>query len=354
MPTLQSIDLRPALISKLEAANVKHVSSIINRSTGFFTNKIGLSEELVDGLKQRIANRILWENGGSQLEMVNGRALAFRSVGDGDNDDNEDDAAKNYKYNDGFVAGACSALNLLQSETLMLRNRQALSSGSEAIDSSISNPSPGLQFGKVTEITGPSGSGKTQIALSLAARGALSGEVEVYYFCAGNGGGPVSLVRRLNKILQTLHPDKSAKSVREAALGKVRVKQVSTGHDLLISLCQIDADLKARRTPTHGSTAILVLDSAGGLLSKSQKGDFGNKGSALLNDVSYSLRRITRDHGMATLLLNNTLTDGTPGLGKAWEVTADIRAHFSKKIKRKGGFESAFEFKVDAGGCRDV
>ena len=82
-----------------------------------------------------------------------------------------------------------------------------------AIDSSISNPSPGLQFGKVTEIAGPSGSGKTQIALSLAARGALSGEVEVYYFCAGNGGGPVSLVRRLNKILQTLHPDKSTKSV---------------------------------------------------------------------------------------------------------------------------------------------
>ncbi|GMI16276.1 hypothetical protein TrLO_g11933 [Triparma laevis f. longispina] len=422
MPTLKSIDLRPALISKLKGANVKQVSSIINKTTGFFTNKIGVSEELMDGLKQRVATRILWENGGAQMEMVNCRALAFRAAeaakaktNNNDDDNDDDDIYNNIPINNpsGFITGSASALNLLQSESLMYKNRPILMSGSTLVDYAISSSdsaSTGLQFGKVTEIAGPAGSGKTQIALSLVARGAMFKGVEVYYFCAGNGGGVSSLVRRLNKIMQALMVDRSAKNVKVTALKKVKVKQVSTGHDMLMSLCQLDAELQGRKTPTHGSTSILVLDSVGGLLAKSMlTGGFGNKGTALLNDVSYSLRRITRDHGMATLLLNNTLTDGSPSLGRAWEVTADIRAvlraprnlaergeaerqaerqgslkrshsvasassstssksgnrgpekidlefgghiakHFGRKIKRKGKFESVFEFCVGEGG----
>ena len=85
------------------------------------------------------------------LEIVNGRALAFRNEANKNKADSSN--SNNEVVSDSFMTGSTTALNLLQSDSLMYNHRPLLFSGSSSLDASLGSlESGGLQFGKVTEV----------------------------------------------------------------------------------------------------------------------------------------------------------------------------------------------------------
>ena len=218
----------------------------------------------------------------------------------------------------------------------------------------------GIRLGYVTEVYGPSSMGKTQLALDVAARASVQGWT-VHYLAGGGGASSLHpLARRLKSLVQHRMEEYVASNGGEVtalairkAMDRVGFVAVADGHDALSALAGIDRDI-AKAGSNNGNDGnnkssennvhknLIVFDSASGCLSSDLFADGdGGVGSALVEDVAFSLKRMARTVGTlssparcAVLAVNGTVSAGVghkAALGIGWSRAADVQVHFDSR-----------------------
>jgi len=182
-----------------------------------------------------------------------------------------------------------------------------------------SSSSTGIPLGYVTQFSGPPCSGKTQLALHLAA--AKTAPLHRTYY--------LSVASHAPRLAELCHND-------YAVLERTQFCHAADEYQVLEHLNRLESEvllLQQKQQPAH-VMVLLILDSCSTCLST---------GGDLSAVVAATLRRLTHQYSLATVLLNGTVTNRhssdtnnsgstnyneqravKPALGRAWEATADI------------------------------
>jgi hypothetical protein len=181
----------------------------------------------------------------------------------------------------------------------------------------------GIPFGYVTQISGPPSSGKTQLVLSMIARSSSNAAGttttpttstalhRTWYMCSANTS-TIQTAQRLNELCMP--------SNRDDILQCTTFTSVSDDYQVLQRLFELESYLiqnnhSSQKEPSAMSKPVLlVIDSCSGCLrtatnDTNSKNNYDNNHSALLRTVGTTIRRMTRQYHLATILINGTVSN---------------------------------------------
>jgi hypothetical protein len=156
----------------------------------------------------------------------------------------------------------------------------------------------GIPFGYITQLSGPPASGKTQLMLSVLSQpDALI--YHTWYLCSGANSAMVT-AQRLHDICVAVH------SFPATVLEHTTIATVNNEYQVLQRLQELESNLLFRHDDEQhfsffGKPIVLVIDSCSGCL--------GTNDANLVQLVGTTLRRMTRQHHLATILINGTVSN---------------------------------------------
>jgi RecA/RadA recombinase len=362
MPTFSSIDLHPDLRQRLVTENkhqqhhtqlIKTPQALLNRNPKTLhllaedgTSSRPIAPEQVRKLRVDVATALCDQTKTARYVRRVQRALSQRTIaldtctttsqqGETSRPAKRSRRSFTSDASRSRIPGALSALELLQYESMFrapkndMHNSQqqrqrkdwtVVSTGCQRLDDVLASPSHclsgrssddavsslgGIPFGSVTQFSGPPASGKTQLALHIAATGLRNGSLhQVWYI--GSGGTCTPMVLRLSQLCHS-----SAEILQRVVFGAA-----SSDYDVLKHLAALESHLEqqARADEMEWKPIMLVLDSCSGCLAAATaaapiRGSKRDRASnSLLYAVAATIRRMTRYHRLATVLINGTVS----------------------------------------------
>ena len=376
MPTFQSIGVHPKLRTRLVTENCDERQLVLTPQALLSRNPTALRLLEEDGSSSRPISlpRV------QELRLEVATALIAQSI--------SGKRIRRIQKAEGSsrILGTVSALDLLHHE-LQSPDRQSppvVSTGCRKLDElialpaeycnvstrmdifSASAPSSGVPFGYVTEISGPPGSAKTQIALQLATS---SGLHQTWYLHSGQANA-TRLWDVSNHNYNVMQRSIFASVADEyQVLKRLAELEAFLNEESPQEAQQEDRAETASTTPsTVWKPVLLVLDSCSGCLSPD---------SGLLLTVQSAIKRMTRQYGLATVLVNGTVSNRSAedssnarstkaALGRSWRAVADVhvwlevpradvhRANVERHSAKRCDGDTAATFRVTSQGIQDV
>jgi hypothetical protein len=158
----------------------------------------------------------------------------------------------------------------------------------------------GISFGQIIQFSGPPGTAKTQLALQIASSPGLQ---ETFYICSSGGNlNPTRLWEISNHNRNVMQRTKFTMATDEFQLFS------RLGEFEASSLLYNRTTTTTTTTPSRWKPILLVIDSCSECLSSENS-------SEVLVTIGQTIRRLTRQYMIATILINGTVSNHRRGGG---------------------------------------
>eukprot|EP00794_Sanderia_malayensis_P013867 gene13867-15315_t len=209
-----------------------------------------------------------------------------------------------------------------------VKNTGIFSTGCKSLDLLLDG---GLWAGEMVEITGPPGCGKSQTCFTAAANIMAHSKGRVLYI---DTNGSFVCERLLQIIVQG--KEHVTNQFLQDALSNLQYLRVFDAISLLSQIRNLEYHLSCQTDAFYCKLKLLVLDSISHVISPILGGG-QTQGHMLMMEIGRTLKKISSDYNIATIVVNNVVSsernsagniEHKPALGKSWKIVPHSRIQF--------------------------